>query len=113
MMDSWEMYPRPGTGHRAQCRRTTWWTTSNKRSNHRYEGTRPALACLWLLHACKDGTWWATVRQSLAVVLCAACCVESDGGVKSDVHREHGLQVSRDKGIEGKGRAGQGRAGLD
>lgn len=59
-----------------------------------------AAACMQGWHGVGNGK---AVSYSCAVVLGVVCC-----GVKSDVHREHGLEVSRTRAS--KGRAGQGRA---
>lgn len=99
MMDTMAMYPRPGKGHSAAGPHGGQQAPEQEqRVRDQPPGTRvpdrpwPAFC---FLHACKDGMGWVTVRQSVSQV-------------KSDVHREHGWEVSRTRAC--KGMAGQGRA---
>lgn len=77
----------------------------------RYEDTRyqtdPGLPLV--LHVCKDGTGWATVRQSVAVVLRAVVRLLVSSPM--DAGNMGGGELSRTRAPES--RAGQDWAGLD
>lgn len=115
MMDTWEMYPRPGEGHSAAGPHGGRQSSEKERERERDHPPVRGYLALPLASACMQG--WHRVGNGKAVSCCCAVCRVlwfSRVVVSSPMYTGSMGWKSRGQGHrrERQGRAGQGWTGL-